>query len=103
MNNLIEKYNLNEQIFTLIKAGNIEEAKKEYKTKNEVTDEYALEVITFVENSLKEEQTPPGTHKEEPKLKNIFGNNQIYNDNIKAKFPEWDLVPANQIINPRLK
>ncbi len=58
--------------------------------------------ILFGNNSEQPENTDNNTKKENQVKPNLFqGRTEAETKN--AKFPDWDIVPPNQFINPRIK
>ncbi|HRE64635.1 MAG TPA: hypothetical protein PKU77_12640 [Ferruginibacter sp.] len=58
--------------------------------------------ILFGNNSEQSENTDSNTKKENQVKPNLFqGRTEAETKN--AKFPDWDIVPPNQFINPRIK
>lgn len=58
--------------------------------------------IILVNHSEESENTSPEVKKENIAKPNLFqGRTESELGN--AKFPDWDIVPPNQFINPRIK
>ena len=58
--------------------------------------------ILFGENGNEDKQQLINNLESQKTIQNIF-QNRLEAQNGKAKFPNWDIVPPSQFINPRIK
>lgn len=106
MDNLIQKYKLNDEILGLIQAGDNESAAHEYSVIHNFPKEKALQIVTFISKAIN--NTPSSERKESieddaSQIKSIFGNALKYDNDLKSKYPSWNIDPPDLIINPRIK
>jgi len=107
MENIIEKYSINSEILELIKENTLEKAISEYSNFKKITSEESKEIIYYVKEFLDKTKVVPSKEAIVENVvkskKNIFGNNLIYDEKSLSIYPDWDIEPQDQLINPRLK
>ena|SRR6266542_3536651 len=102
MNNINLNNHLSSKIIDLLKLGDYENAAKEYSVENNVTIEDSLKFIEeYNKNANKNFNSEEVI--DNKRVENIFSKISPNPENSNAVFPQWDVIPPDQIINPRLK
>ena len=106
MENVLEKYNINPAILELISANSLDKAIDEYSLLKNIPQEQSREIIYRIKKIIDGPivvNTDQIVEERKKVSNNIFGNNIKYNEQLLSKYPDWDIEPPNQLVNPRLK